>query len=231
MINVVHGRAEQRHHHVADEFVDRPTISKDDLDHAREVLVQLLDEVLGIALLGDGGKTAQVREEHRHLAAPAAELGEPGIRHQLLVDVPGNVSTEEPADFPLLGVLDEVAVGRAGEERDRRWRGSVAPWPATGRGRRRRARRRSSLPTSAAAPAAATQNGSVADIRPMISAPPAVAATAVHGGAGAMKRFERTLSATLACSWIPGIDAFAERRLKDVERARRPSGRQTQPCP
>ena len=60
MINVVHGRAEQRHHHVADEFVDRPTVSKDHLDHAREVLIQLRDEILGIALLGDGGKTAQV---------------------------------------------------------------------------------------------------------------------------------------------------------------------------
>ena len=60
MISVIHGRAEQCHDHVADKFVDGSTISKHDLDHAREVLVQLLDEVLGIALLGDGGKTAQV---------------------------------------------------------------------------------------------------------------------------------------------------------------------------
>ena len=41
------------------------------------------------------------------------------MSHELRVHVPGDVSTEQPADFPLLGVLDEVAVGGAGEERDR----------------------------------------------------------------------------------------------------------------
>ena len=60
MINVVHGGAEQRHDHVTNKFVDGPTVSEHDLDHPCEVLVQLGDQVFGIALLGDAGKTAQV---------------------------------------------------------------------------------------------------------------------------------------------------------------------------
>ena len=50
MIRVVERRAEQRHHHVADELVDRALVAEDDLDHPREVLVQLADELFGFAL-------------------------------------------------------------------------------------------------------------------------------------------------------------------------------------
>ena len=78
--------------------------------------------------------------------------------------------------------------------------------------------------TSAAAPAAATQNGSVADIRPTRRAPVAVAAKRDHWGAGVMKRSERTLSAMLACNWMPGKRLLAERRLEVVDEA---GGRQT----
>ena len=74
--------------------------------------------------------------------------------------------------------------------------------------------------TSAARAAAATQNGSAADIRPIEQRAASVAATAVHAAPGAMKRFERMLSATLACSWMPGIEPRAERRLEHVDEAR-----------
>ena len=92
--------------------------SEDHFDHAREVLVQLPDELLGLALLGDRGEAADVGEQDRHLAAAAAELRQLGVRDQLLVDVPRHVSAEQPLDDPLLGVLDEVVIGGAGEERE-----------------------------------------------------------------------------------------------------------------
>ena len=63
------------------------------------------------------------------------------------------------------------------------------------------------------------QNGSSADMSPMRSAPTATAATAVQAGAGRMKRFDSTLSATLAWSWMPGMEPRAERRLEYVEQS------------
>ena len=45
MLGIVERRAEQRHHHVADELVERALVREDDLDHAREVLVQHRDDL------------------------------------------------------------------------------------------------------------------------------------------------------------------------------------------
>ena len=53
VVRVVERRAEERHHHVADELVERAVVREHHLHHAREVLVQLRDDVLGLALLGD----------------------------------------------------------------------------------------------------------------------------------------------------------------------------------
>ena len=63
---VVQRRAEQRHHHVADELVERAAVLEHDLDHPREVLVQLRDERFRLAALGDRREAAHVREQHAH---------------------------------------------------------------------------------------------------------------------------------------------------------------------
>ncbi len=178
------------------------------------------------------GKTAQVREEHRHLAPRAAELGELGLRHQLLVDVAGDVAAEQPADFPLLGILDEVAIRGAGEERH-----------AAGQERLRHARAtcpRSNahdVPPVQAAASSAEPSGCHPERQERRTSDPigrsrprARAATPVQRGAGARNRFDRMLSATLACSWMPRIEPFAERRLKDVDAGPRTRCRRTRSC-
>jgi hypothetical protein len=58
--------------------------------HAREVLVQLRDDVLGRATFGDGGEAANVGEQHRHRAPLAAEPREGGVLEELGVDVAGD---------------------------------------------------------------------------------------------------------------------------------------------
>ena len=52
VVGIVERRAEQRHDHVADELVDRALVREHDRHHAREVLVQLRDDVFGLAALG-----------------------------------------------------------------------------------------------------------------------------------------------------------------------------------
>ena len=101
-------RAEQRHHHVADELIDRPVMPEHHLDHPGEVLVQLRDERFGVAFLGDGGESADVREQHRHLAPLAAELRELGMFDQLVIDVARDVSAEQRLQTPLLASFDEI---------------------------------------------------------------------------------------------------------------------------
>ena len=45
VLGIVERRAEQRHHHVADELVERALVPEHDLDHPREVLVQHADDL------------------------------------------------------------------------------------------------------------------------------------------------------------------------------------------
>ena len=45
VVGIVERRAEQRHHHVADELVERAVVAEDDLDHPREVLVEHADDL------------------------------------------------------------------------------------------------------------------------------------------------------------------------------------------
>ena len=45
VLGIVERRAEQRHHHVADELVERAVVREHDVDHAREVLVQHADDL------------------------------------------------------------------------------------------------------------------------------------------------------------------------------------------
>ena len=45
VLGIVERRAEQRHHHVADELVERALVREHDVDHAREILVQHADDL------------------------------------------------------------------------------------------------------------------------------------------------------------------------------------------
>ena len=114
------GRAEQPHHHVPDELIERSPVPEQDLDHGAKILVQLADDGLRRGPFRGGREAANVREQHRHVAPLAAQPDERGIRHQLLDDVVRHVPSEQPPDVTLLAVLDEVPPGHAAEERDRR---------------------------------------------------------------------------------------------------------------
>ena len=105
--------------HVADELVDGSAVTENYFHHLREVFVQLPDDGLGFSLFGDVREPADVGEEHRHLAADAAELGPFGMREQFSVDVLRHVSAEQFPDFSFLAILDEILISGAGEERDR----------------------------------------------------------------------------------------------------------------
>ena len=49
MVRIVERRAEERHHHVADELVERAAVGEDDVHHPREVFVELIDDRFGVA--------------------------------------------------------------------------------------------------------------------------------------------------------------------------------------
>ena len=66
----------------------------------------------GCAALGHGREAADVGEEHRHLAALAAEPRQRRVRHQLVVDVLRDVLAEQLLHLPLLAPFDEVLVAR-----------------------------------------------------------------------------------------------------------------------
>ena len=66
-------RAEHGEDGVADELVDGAAIFDDDVGHAGQVLVQHTHHLLGIALLGEAGVTAQVRHEDGDVALLPAE--------------------------------------------------------------------------------------------------------------------------------------------------------------
>ena len=95
MVGVVERSPEQRHHHVPDELIERSPVQEHQVDHAREVFVQRADDGLGLSLLSHGGKSANVREEHRHLTPLSAELSQRRIGHQLVVHVLRDVPAEE----------------------------------------------------------------------------------------------------------------------------------------
>ncbi len=128
VVGVVEGRTEQRHHHVADELIERSLVQEHDVDHAREILVQRPDDDLRLALLGEGGESAHIREKHGHLATLTAEPRPCRVGHQLTVDVLRHVATEELRDLALLTPLDEVLVGHAAEKRDRRAEQRLGQW-------------------------------------------------------------------------------------------------------
>ncbi len=118
VVGVFERSAEQRHHHVADEFIERSLMFEYEVDHPREVLVQRSDDFLGFAALGHRGKSANVREEHGHVAARAAEARELGVRYQGIVHVLRHVLAEELLHLPLLAALDEVLIRDSAEERE-----------------------------------------------------------------------------------------------------------------
>src|SRR5450759_821967 len=80
---IVQRGAEERHHHVPDELIDRALVAEHDFDHPGEVLVQLPDELLGIAALGDGREPPDVRKQHRHVAPLPPKLRLVGVGHEL----------------------------------------------------------------------------------------------------------------------------------------------------
>ena len=116
---VVEGRAEERHDHVADELVERALVREHEVHHPGEVLVEHPDDLFGLPALGDRRKAADVREEHGHLAARAAEPCAARVGHQLVVDVLRDVLAEQPLHLPLLAAFDEVLIGDASKKSQR----------------------------------------------------------------------------------------------------------------
>jgi hypothetical protein len=96
-----------------------PRVREHDLDHAREVLVELRDEGFGIAALGHRREPAHVREQHAHRPAPAAKLGQLRVGEHLIEDVLRHVAREELRDLPLVAALDEILPRQAPDRGDR----------------------------------------------------------------------------------------------------------------
>ena len=57
--------APNRHHRVADKFVQRPVVVENRGRHATEIFVELGHEFLRIRLFGQGGEPDDVREQDR----------------------------------------------------------------------------------------------------------------------------------------------------------------------
>jgi hypothetical protein len=58
-------RAPDRHHGIADELLDDPTVALDDIACQVEVARQELARLLGIAILGERGEADEIGEEDR----------------------------------------------------------------------------------------------------------------------------------------------------------------------
>ena len=70
------GGAEQPHHHVPDELIERSPVPEQDLDHRAKILVQLADDGLGRGLFRGGGEAANIGKQHRHVALLATQPDE-----------------------------------------------------------------------------------------------------------------------------------------------------------
>ena len=117
----------------------------------------------GCALLGDGRESADVGEEHRHLAALPAKPRELGIGDELLVDVLGDVLAEQLLHLPLLAPLEEVLIADAAEQRQRRRERRLRQVDPVAAGEQPRARPAQAGSTIAVAAAAHHAGRSVAD--------------------------------------------------------------------
>jgi hypothetical protein len=67
------GRAEERHHAVAQHLVDRALVVVDRLDHALEHRVQQAPRILGVAIGQQLHRTLEIREQHGHVLALALQ--------------------------------------------------------------------------------------------------------------------------------------------------------------
>ena len=175
-------------------------------DHAREQLIQLGDDVFRRALFRHRREAANVGEQHRHVAARAAERGERRIRDELLVDVLRDVAREQLLDLALLAPFDEVLPGEIADDTRTR-----APASGTVTGIQV-PRAKSATDCQASSAAATSATAPVSHAFRNAPATPTIATAAItrrdrrpSPARASIDRFDRNASTRLACTSGPLI--------------------------
>ena len=102
MIGLVQRRIEDAHDRVADEFVDRPLVLKDDLAGAVQILVQHLGQAFRRKRFGKRGEAGNVSEDESRFPPRPGDLESARVLHQLFHDRGCDVAPE--------GALDKLAL-------------------------------------------------------------------------------------------------------------------------
>ena len=111
-------RPEDREDRVADELVDGAAVGHHDVGHAREIPIEDVHDVGGIAVLGEPRVAAQIGHEDRHHPLLSSEA-EPFRRlQQRLDDFGGHVAAERVANEVALAEPLDHPVERARELAD-----------------------------------------------------------------------------------------------------------------
>ncbi len=97
MVGVLDRLSPERHHRVADELVEGAARVLHDRGHLRQVLVEELDHLVRLHLLGNAGEAADVAEQDAQLGALAAEVQALGVLGQLGHVLRGDVFPEHLA--------------------------------------------------------------------------------------------------------------------------------------
>ena len=173
--------------------------------HSREVLVELLDDLLRLPLLRERGEAADVGEQHRHLAPLPAQLRARRVGHQLVEDVLRDVAREQPLHLPLLAALDEVLVRHAAERRQRERQGGFDDRQPRAAAERRHGAARPPSRRRRPWPRVPARRRSGRSPPPPPAAHSSDSSRPAHAGAGFRKRPDSRLSMTLAWICMPGI--------------------------
>ena len=114
-------RAPERHHRVADVFVERAVVAEDDLRHVRQIFVEQRGEFLRVQFFRNGGEPAHVAEHHGDFRL--ARLHQIGIFQQPANHFRAQILLERAAHAPLFFFLDQRAIHRdethVGDQRSR----------------------------------------------------------------------------------------------------------------
>ena len=111
-----HGRSEDRHDRVADEFVEGPPLGQDLVRHAREELAEHVDHFLGRMPLGVPCEVPDVGEEHRQVPDLPAKLQGRRVVGELLDHLRADEALKRALRPQTLALLRQDAICRDAHE-------------------------------------------------------------------------------------------------------------------
>ena len=101
--------AEERQDAVADVLVERAAVAEHDVGHQREVLVEPVDQLLGLHPLGQGVKPADVREQDAEVAAGRGQRHRRGSAQHRVGDLRSEVAAELLRPVELVQLLVDLS--------------------------------------------------------------------------------------------------------------------------